>query len=171
MRTARDHDAQRADRSARPARKIVEIERHGRRKVRDLRRHRWYSVPWIVAEERHPNFRENTRFGQAAELPDRRECALHFTARRIHTEHFERDVRFDRRAEIRGALVIKRPRSVFALVMENMADRAVPNRFDRNSQKAQEQHVLCRHRDVGLELVRPPARGSLPLQQPVYGCG
>ena len=102
-------DAQRPDRAARPAREIIEIERRPRGKMHDLRRHRRHAVPRILAEQRHPDLGEHARFAKAAQSADHRERALHRIARRVDAQHFERDVRFDRRAEIRRPVVVQRP--------------------------------------------------------------
>src|SRR5579884_4475145 len=85
-RTAGDDHAKRTDSSASPARKVVEIERHPRRKVDDLGRHRRNTVPWILAEKRHPDLCEDARVGKTAELANDGKRALHFVARRIDAE-------------------------------------------------------------------------------------
>src|SRR5690348_10633706 len=54
-------------------------------------------------------------------------------------------------------------------MVEDMGDRTVADRLVRDAEKTQQQDVLGRHRDVGLELVGPPAVRMLMLQQPLDG--
>ncbi len=82
-------------------------------------------------------------------------------------EHFERNVGFDRGAQIGRPVVVERPRTVAALMVQHVRDRALANSSSGKPKKAIEQHLLGRHRDVGLEFARPPALGGLLAQEPV----
>ena len=50
-----------------------------------------------------------------------------------------------------------------------MPDGAFADRVVRNAENLQQLDVLGRHRDVGLEFVRPPTVGMLMFQQPPNG--
>ena len=169
-RTARDDDEQRRDRAPRPAREVVEVERCPGRESHQLRRHARHAVPRVDAEEREPDLGEHARFDEAALVEDHAQRAPHVPACVASTPS-------TRSATYASMVVLRSPGPSWysahvpssRCVAEHVADRAVANVVVRDAEKAQQQHVLGGHRDVGLELAAPPARRVLMLEQPVDG--
>ena len=91
--------------------------------MHQLRWHARDTRPRILPEQREPDLREDARIDHATLYLDEAKRTAELVARCVHTEHPQRDVRLDRRAQVSRAVVVQGPRPVLPLRTKDVRDR------------------------------------------------
>ena len=154
-------DRERDERLPRPAREVVDRERRRRRQQHELRRDRNHPLPRPLAEQREEALREEPALRDPALALDVRACARP----RVDAAHAQRDVRLDRRREIRRAFEPDRPRSVVAHAREQLVRDSLVELRRAQSEEVVPEEMLRGHRHVRLELADPDSVVALQLEQ------
>ena len=168
-RPQRHQHQQRHQNGARPVRDLGDVKRRPARQQHDLDRHYRNRPPRHLAEQREQDAGEDVAAPRAAVRQDRRPRPRHMRRIERIPGRLQREIRFDRRADVESAAVEQRPAAVLALGRSNVSRDARLQLGLDPAEIVLQQNELGRDRHIRLELENPMSVGMLERDQRLAG--
>ena len=158
---------QRHDHRARPIAHLAEMNRKPARQEDQLGRHAGRFLPRAFAIERQLDAGEDIGLERPAGFQDRLARPRHMRSLRGVADHLEREIGFDRRADIEGAVVEQRPAAMLAALDAAQIDTDLALQLEVRlfAKVMDQQHIFGRDGGVGFQLEHPVAVLALLLEQ------